>query len=119
MSMIIMACSAALLLGQDSPPLIEKPKYSVPVDFTIKIQMKSKKPIKLARTFDNKILEVKDVLNDPTSVFLKGQAEGIATLELISTDEEKEEFRVCVLRQQNPGTTLKFLQETTVDIDHL
>ena len=49
MSMIIMACSAALLMGQDSPPLIEKPKYSIPIDFTIKIQMKSKKPIKLDR----------------------------------------------------------------------
>lgn len=119
MAMLIMACMAASLMGQDAPPLVKAPDYAIPIDFTIKIQMRSKKQIKLARTFDNKILEVKDVLNDPKSVYLKALAEGVATLELISTDEEREEFRVCVLRQQNPGTTLKFLKETTVDIDHL
>ena len=118
-AMMIMVCSVASLLGQDVPPLIKGPDYAIPIDFTIKIQMKSKKQIKLARTFDNKILEVKDVLNDPKSVYLKGLAEGVATLELISTDEEREEFSVYVLRQQTPINNIKFLKETTIDIEHL
>lgn len=118
-AMMIMVCSVASLLGQDAPPLVKGPDYAIPIDFTIKIQMKSKKQIKLARTFDNKILEVKDVLNDPKSVYLKGLAEGVATLELISTDEEREEFSVYVLRQQTPVTNVKLLKGTTIDIEHL
>ena len=118
-AMMIMVCSVASLLGQDAPPFVKGPDYAIPIDFTIKIQMKSKKQIKLARTFDNKILEVKDVLNDPKSVYLKGLAEGVATLELISTDEEREEHSVYVLRQQTPVNNIKFLKETTIDIEHL
>ena len=97
----------------------QTPDFVIPIDFTIKIQMKIKKPIKLARTFDNKILEVKDVLNDPTSVYLRGLAEGVATLELISTDDERNEFNVYVLRQQTPVTNVKLLNGTTIDIEHL
>ncbi|NDH09863.1 MAG: hypothetical protein EBY16_09735, partial [Gammaproteobacteria bacterium] len=97
----------------------QTPDFVIPIDFTIKIQMKSKNPIKLARTFDNKILEVKDVLNDPTSVYLRGLAEGVATLELISTDDERNEFNVYVLRQQTPVTNVKLLKGTTIDIEHL
>gem|GEM_PF-344444 len=97
----------------------QTPDFVIPIDFTIKIQMKRKKPIKLARTFDNKILEVKDVLNDPTSVYLRGLAEGVATLELISTDDEINEFNVYVLRQQTPVTNVKLLKGTTIDIEHL
>jgi Flp pilus assembly secretin CpaC len=118
-AMMIMVCSVASLLGQDAPPLVKGPDYAIPIDFTIKIQMKSKKQIKLARTFDNKILEVKDVLNDPKSVYLKGLAEGVATLELISTDEEKEELSIFIMRQQTPANNIKFLKETTIDIEHL
>ena len=118
-AMMIMVCSVASLLGQDAPPFVKGPDYAIPIDFTIKIQMKSKKLIKNARTFDNKILEVKDVLNDPKSVYLKGLAEGVATLELISTDEEREEHSVYVLRQQTPVNNIKFLKETTIDIEHL
>jgi len=117
--MIIMVCSLASLMGQDAPPLVKGPDYAIPIDFTIKIQMKSKKLIKNARTFDNKILEVKDVLNDPKSIYLKGLAEGVAKLELISTDEEREEVSVFVLRQQTPVNNIKFLKETTIDIEHL
>ena len=119
MAMMIMVCSVASLFGQEEPPLVKGPDYAIPIDFTIKIQMKSKKLIKNARTFDNKILEVKDVLNDPKSVYLKGLAEGVATLELISTDEEREELSVYVLRQQTPVNNIKFLKETTIDIEHL
>lgn len=119
MAMMIMVCSVASLFGQDAPPFVKGPDYAIPIDFTIKIQMKSKKQIKLARTFDNKILEVKDVLNDPKSVYLKGLAEGVSTLELISTDEEREEVSVYVLRQQSPATNLKFLKQTTIDIEQL
>ena len=118
-AMMIMVCSVASLLGQDAPPLVKGPDYAIPIDFTIKIQMKSKKQIKLARTFDNKILEVKDVLNDPKSVYLKGLAEGVATLELISTDEEKEELSIFIMRQQTPATNVKFLEKTTIDLVHL
>ena len=119
MAIMIMVCSVASLIGQDAPPFVKSPDYAIPIDFTIKIQMKSKKQIKLARTFDNKILEVKDVLNDPKSIYLKGLAEGVATLELVSTDEEREEFSVYVLRQQTPVNNIKFLKETTIDIEHL
>jgi len=119
MAMMIMVCSVASLMGQEAPPLVKGPDYAIPIDFTIKIQMKSKKLIKNARTFDNKILEVKDVLNDPKSVYLKGLAEGVATLELISTDEEREELSIYVLRQQTPVNNIKFLKETTIDIKHL
>lgn len=118
-AMMIMVCSVALLLGQDAPPFVKGPDYAIPIDFTIKIQMKSKKQIKLARTFDNKILEVKDVLNDPKSVYLKGLAEGVSTLELISTDEEKEELSIYIMRQQTPVNNIKFLKETTIDMVHL
>ena len=118
-AMMIMVCSVASLMGQVAPPLVKGPDYAIPIDFTIKIQMKTKKLIKNARTFDNKILEVKDVLNDPKSVYLKGLAEGVATLELISTDEEREEVSVFVLRQQTPVNNIKFLKETTIDIEHL
>lgn len=118
-AMMIMVCSVASLFGQDAPALVKAPDYAIPIDFTIKIQMKSKKPIKLARTFDNKILEVKDVLNDPKSVYLKGLAEGVATLELVSTDEEREELSIFVMRQQTPATNVKFLKETTIDLVHL
>jgi Flp pilus assembly secretin CpaC len=118
-AMMIMVCSVASLFGQDEPPLVKGPDYAIPIDFTIKIQMKSKKLIKNARTFDNKILEVKDVLNDPKSIYLKGLAEGVATLELISTDEEREELSIYVLRQQTPVNNIKFLKETTIDIEHL
>lgn len=118
-AMMIMVCSVASLMGQVAPPLVKGPDYAIPIDFTIKIQMKTKKLIKNARTFDNKILEVKDVLNDPKSVYLKGLAEGVATLELISTDEEREEVSVYVLRQQTPVNNIKFLKETTIDIEHL
>ena len=117
MAMIIMVCSVASLMG--APPLVKDPDYAIPIDFTIKIQMKSKKQIKLARTFDNKILEVKDVLNDPKSVYLKGLAEGVSTLELISTDEEKEELSIYIMRQQTPVNNVKFLKETTIDMVHL
>jgi len=119
MAMMIMVCSVASLFGQDAPPLVKGPDYAIPIDFTIKIQMKSKKLIKNARTFDNKILEVKDVLNDPKSVYLKGLAEGVATLELISTDEEREELSIFVMRQQTPATNVKFLEKTTIDLVHL
>ena len=119
MAMMIMVCSVASLLGQDAPPFVKAPDYAIPIDFTIKIQMKSKKQIKRARTFDNKILEVKDVLNDPKSVYLKGLAEGVSTLELISTDEEKEELSIYIMRQQTPVNNVKFLKETTIDIVHL
>ena len=119
MAMMIMVCSVASLIGQEAPPLVKGPDYAIPIDFTIKIQMKSKKLIKNARTFDNKILEVKDVLNDPKSVYLKGLAEGVATLELISTDEEREELSIYVLRQQTPVNNIKFLKETTIDLNHL
>jgi len=118
-AMMIMVCSVASLMGQVAPPLVKGPDYAIPIDFTIKIQMKTKKLIKNARTFDNKILEVKDVLNDPKSVYLKGLAEGVATLELISTDEEREEVSVYVLRQQTPVNNVKFLKETTIDMVHL
>jgi Flp pilus assembly secretin CpaC len=118
-AMMIMVCSVASLFGQDEPPFVKGPDYAIPIDFTIKIQMKSKKLIKNARTFDNKILEVKDVLNDPKSIYLKGLAEGVATLELISTDEEREELSIYVLRQQTPVNNIKFLKETTIDIEHL
>ena len=118
-AMMIMVCSVASLMGQVAPPLVKGPDYAIPIDFTIKIQMKTKKLIKNARTFDNKILEVKDVLNDPKSVYLKGLAEGVATLELISTDEEREEVSVYVLRQQTPATNVKFLEKTTIDLVHL
>ena len=118
-AMMIMVCSVASLFGQDKPPFVKGPDYAIPIDFTIKIQMKSKKLIKNARTFDNKILEVKDVLNDPKSIYLKGLAEGVATLELISTDEEREELSIYVLRQQTPVNNIKFLKETTIDIEHL
>ena len=118
-AMMIMVCSVASLLGQDAPPFVKGPDYAIPIDFTIKIQMKSKKQIKLARTFDNKILEVKDVLNDPKSVYLKGLAEGVSTLELISTDEEKEELSIYIMRQQTPVNNVKFLKETTIDMVHL
>ena len=87
-AMMIMVCSVASLMGQVAPPLVKGPDYAIPIDFTIKIQMKTKKLIKNARTFDNKILEVKDVLNDHKSVYLKGLAEGFSTLELISTDAD-------------------------------
>ena len=116
---MIMVCSVASLMGQVAPPLVKGPDYAIPIDFTIKIQMKSKKQIKLARTFDNKILEVKDVLNDPKSVYLKGLAEGVSTLELISTDEEKEELSIYIMRQQTPVNNVKFLKETTIDMVHL
>ena len=119
MAMMIMVCSLASLFGQEAPPLIKGPDYAIPIDFTIKIQMKSKKQIKLARTFDNKIMEVKDVLNDPTSIYLKGLAEGVATLELISTDEGKEELSIFIMRQQTPATNVKFLEKTTIDLVHL
>ena len=118
-AMMIMVCSVASLLGQDAPPFVKGPDYAIPIDFTIKIQMKSKKQIKLARTFDNKILEVKDVLNDPKSVYLKGLAEGVSTLELISTDDEKEELSIYIMRQQTPVNNVKFLKETTIDMVHL
>jgi Flp pilus assembly secretin CpaC len=118
-AIMIMVCSVASLLGQDAPPFVKGPDYAIPIDFTIKIQMKSKKQIKLARTFDNKILEVKDVLNDPKSVYLKGLAEGVSTLELISTDEEKEELSIYIMRQQTPVNNVKFLKETTIDMVHL
>ena len=118
-AMIIMVCSVASLMGQVAPPLVKGPDYAIPIDFTIKIQMKTKKLIKNARTFDNKILEVKDVLNDPKSVYLKGLAEGVSTLELISTDEEKEELSIFIMRQQTPATNVKFLEKTTIDLVHL
>ena len=118
-AMMIMVCSVASLMGQVAPPLVKGPDYAIPIDFTIKIQMKTKKLIKNARTFDNKILEVKDVLNDPKSVYLKGLAEGVATLELVSTDEEKEELSIYVMRQQTPVNNIKFLKETTIDIEQL
>lgn len=118
-AMMIMVCSVASLFGQEAPPFVKGPDYAIPIDFTIKIQMKSKKLIKNARTFDNKILEVKDVLNDPKSVYLKGLAEGVATLELVSTDEEREELSIFVMRQQTPATNVKFLEKTTIDLVHL
>jgi Flp pilus assembly secretin CpaC len=118
-AMMIMVCSVASLFGQDEPPLVKGPDYAIPIDFTIKIQMKSKKLIKTARTFDNKIFEVKDVLNDPKSVYLKGLAEGVATLELVSTDEEREELSIYIMRQQTPATNVKFLEKTTIDLVHL
>ncbi len=119
MAMMIMVCSVASLFGQDEPPLVKGPDYAIPIDFTIKIQMKSKKLIKTARTFDNKIFEVKDVVNDPKSVYLKGLAEGVATLELVSTDEEREELSIYIMRQQTPATNVKFLEKTTIDLVHL
>jgi len=118
MSLIVLAGSVASLFGQQQP-LVQAPDYSIPVDFAIKIQMKSGKTIKLARTFDNKILEVKDVLNDPKSVLLRGLSEGIATLELISTDEEKQVLEIFVLRQSTPVTNLKFAKNSTIDIAEL
>ena len=118
-AMMIMVCSVASLFGQDEPPFVKGPDYAIPIDFTIKIQMKSKKLIKTARTFDNKIFEVKDVVNDPKSVYLKGLAEGVATLELVSTDEEREELSIYIMRQQTPATNVKFLEKTTIDLVHL
>lgn len=118
-AMMIMVCSVASLFGQEAPPFVKGPDYAIPIDFTIKIQMKSKKLIKNARTFDNKIFEVKDVVNDPKSVYLKGLAEGVATLELVSTDEEREELSIFVMRQQTPATNVKFLEKTTIDLVHL
>ena len=157
MAMMMMVCSVASLMGQDSkvpedaPEKIpasktklpedapEKipasktkllavdakdpenaPDIILPVDFIIKIQMNKKKPIKhIIQKFDSNILDIKDVLNDPTSRFLKGLSEGITTIELAADDGITETRVVRVLRQQSPATNLKFLKESTVDLELL
>ena len=141
-AMMIMVCSVASLMGQDSkvpedaPEKIpasktkllavdakdteSAPDIILPVDFIIKIQMNKKKPIEhIIQKFDSNILDIKDVLNDPTSRFLKGLSEGITTIELAAKDGTTETRVVRVLRQQSPATNLKFLKESTVDLELL
>lgn len=96
-----------------------RPDLVVPVDFTVKVQLKSKKPIGVTRTFDNKVLEIKDVLDDPTSVFIRGLAEGAALVEMNSKDGDREEIRVLVIRQQIPVTNLDLVKKATYNLDHL
>ena len=98
-----------------------QPDYSIPVDFTIKIQAKNKKPIKTARTFDNTVVQIRDVIDDPTSIFLKGIGEGTALVELVSVDPDApvEQLSIYVLRQQSPVTNVKNLQISTLDLDNL
>lgn len=117
------SCLMFLLASGDvrafqKPP---QPDYTIPVEFTIRIQSKKKKPIKTARTFDNTIVQVHDVLNDPTSIFLKGIGEGTALVELISADpdEDPEQLFIYVIRQQSPATNLKHLKDATFDLEHL
>lgn len=98
-----------------------QPDYSIPVDFTIKIQAKNKKPIKTARTFDNTVVQIRDVIDDPTCIFLKGIGEGTALVELVSVDPDApvEQLSIYVLRQQSPVTNVKNLQISTLDLDNL
>jgi pilus assembly protein CpaC len=68
----------------------------VPINGSVKLQLSTKKPIKLVKVAKDNILAVKTVNGDPTAVWLTGQEAGQTTVELTGEDDKAEHFDVVV-----------------------
>src|SRR5260370_42368331 len=68
----------------------------VPINGSVKLQLSTKKPIKLVKVAKDNILAVKTVNGDPTAVWLTGQEAGQTTVDLTSEDDKTEHFQVDV-----------------------
>jgi pilus assembly protein CpaC len=77
-------------------PLLNTTAITVPTGTTTRLQMSTKKAIKLVRNSKESVLGVKAVPGDPTRVELTGQDAGITHLELTDVDDKVEAFDVIV-----------------------
>jgi len=68
----------------------------VSIGETIRLQMRSKKPIKKVFVSKPDVVAVRPIVNDPTRILITGLQPGVATIELTDTDNRKEEARAAI-----------------------
>ncbi len=68
----------------------------IPVGGTVRLQMRSKKPIKTVFNSRPEVIAVRPVLNDPTTILLTGLQPGVTTIELTDVDNRKERARAAI-----------------------
>jgi hypothetical protein len=68
----------------------------VSIGETIRLQMRSKKPIKSVFVSKPDVVAVRPVVNDPTTILITGLQPGVATVELTDTDNRKEKARAAI-----------------------
>src|SRR4051812_37655613 len=62
----------------------------VPIGGTVRLQMKSKKPIKTVTNPKDNVINIRTVVGDPTTVLITGQQPDVTQIELVDIDDKKE-----------------------------
>jgi len=68
----------------------------VPIGGTVRLQMKSKKPIKTVVNPKDNVVNIRTVVGDPTTVLITGQQPDVTHIELTDSDDRKETYEVIV-----------------------
>lgn len=68
----------------------------VPIGGTVRLQMKTKKPIKTVTNPKDNTINIRTVVGDPTTVLITGQQPDVTQIELIDIDDKKETYEVIV-----------------------
>jgi pilus assembly protein CpaC len=68
----------------------------VPINGTVRVQMKSKKPIKTVTVPVPDVIQVRTMVGDPTVVLVTGQNPNVTRIELEDVDGAKETYEVIV-----------------------
>lgn len=68
----------------------------VPIGGTVRLQMKSKKPIKTVVNPKENVINIRTVVGDPTTILITGQTPDVTTIELTDIDDRKETYEVIV-----------------------
>ncbi len=68
----------------------------VPIGGTVRLQMKSKKPIKTVINPKDNVINIRTVVGDPTTVLITGQQPDVTQIELVDVDDAKETYEVVV-----------------------
>jgi len=68
----------------------------VPIGGTVRLQMKSKKPIKTVVNPKENVVNIRTVVGDPTTILITGQTPDVTTIELTDIDDRKETYEVIV-----------------------
>lgn len=92
----------AVIVGARPGPLLAQIPASastaitVPTGTTTRLQMSTKKAIKLVKNSRENVLGIKTIPGDPTGIDLTGQDGGVTHLELTDADGKVETFSIIV-----------------------
>ncbi len=68
----------------------------VGIGTTVRLQMKSKKPIKTVNNPKDNVISIRTVAGDPTTILITGQTPDVTNIELTDVDDRKETYEVIV-----------------------